>query len=136
MPVTETLQSAQAFGPSIWFAVFIVVTLVVSAGTYIKYVHLPSKQVAEENSRKLTEVVEKLTVIVGRTDERTTATHDHVVGLRDMVEAIVVAKEYEADAIAKLAERLDVDVSRELAGISSVLKFSRPDRMTNAQPKT
>lgn len=132
------MQSAGQFGPGIWFAVFVVIIIGGGLGSYMKWVYLPQKakdnelaekrQVAEiANAERLTEVVEKLTVLVGRTDERTTETHEHVSDMRAVLNAVVMAKEYEAEAIAKLAEKLKVDLSRELAGISSVLKFSRAE---------
>ncbi len=135
MPVAETIQSAQQFGPSIWFAVFIVLVVFTAGGAYMRYVHLPSQNAANENAKRLTDVVEKLTTIINRTDERTTETHTAVIDMGGILNAIAVAKSYEIDAIAKIAKTTQVDVHSELASIASLMKFVRAEYVSVSQPK-
>lgn len=127
MPVSDTLQSAQAFGPSIWFAVFIVMLVVVVGAAYVRYVHLPQQQATNDNNALLASAVSKLTEVMARTDERTAETHDAVGEINAVINAIAVAKSYEVEAIAKVAERAKVDVSRELASIAGLMKFVRQE---------
>ena len=124
MPVaSETLQAAGQYGPSIWFAVFVILTIVSSAVLYIKYVATPSRLATEENNGKLTEVVTQLAEVVSRTDARTAATHDHVNEVRQVVSALAVAKMSEIQAISKVAQSVSVDVQSELSEIRGVMKF-------------
>jgi hypothetical protein len=127
MNPSETLSAAAQYGPSIWFAVFVILTIISCAVAYMKWVGIPARLATEENNRKLTECVAQLATVAARTDKTTTEIHGTVNEAQVVLNAIVSAKVSELDAIAKVAKKTGVDVQKEISEATGLMRFVRQE---------